>query len=494
MLKRLRLTLALIFFAFITLLFLDFTGVIHSYFGWMAKMQLFPALGSSLFVAIGLLVLTLLFGRIYCSVLCPLGVFQDIVSRLADGKKKNRFSFIKPNILSEILRYSILGLIIISALTGFSVLITMLEPYSIFGRMVSQLLNPLYLWGNNALAFFAEKIDSYAFYNVDVWLKSAVALLVALFSFFIITIFALKTGRGYCNTICPVGSILGFFSRFSLFKPVIDKNQCVECGICAKNCKSSCIDAKQKKIDYCRCVTCFNCLEICPKGGIKYTMFKKNNNDVLNKTDNSKRNFISAAVLLLIGFFTRKIYGYDYDGGLAPIEDKKMPTRMNPIIPPGAENLRHFRKLCSGCQLCISACPNNVLRPTSSLNGFMQPQLSFERGFCRPECVRCSQVCPTGAITPITIAEKSATQIGYAVWVSDVCIINTDNVNCDLCANKCPAAAITMIASDPNNARSQRFPMIDTHRCIGCGACETLCPARPYSAIYVEGIDTHRTV
>jgi formate hydrogenlyase subunit 6/NADH:ubiquinone oxidoreductase subunit I len=124
----------------------------------------------------------------------------------------------------------------------------------------------------------------------------------------------------------------------------------------------------------------------------------------------------------------------------------------------------------------------------------MQPAMSFERGYCRPECVKCSEVCPTGAIRRITTAEKSSIQVGIAKWSKDLCIFNTDKAACDLCARKCPTGAVTMIPKNAGEENSPKIPMIDTNRCIGCGACEQLCPSRPYSAIIVDGVDSHRTI
>lgn len=124
----------------------------------------------------------------------------------------------------------------------------------------------------------------------------------------------------------------------------------------------------------------------------------------------------------------------------------------------------------------------------------MQPFSSYERGYCRPECTKCSEVCPTGAIKPITVADKSSIQIGHAVWIKRNCVVKTDQVECGNCARHCPTGAITMVPSDPNNPDSLKFPAVDTERCIGCGACENLCPARPFSAIYVEGHERHRII
>jgi len=179
---------------------------------------------------------------------------------------------------------------------------------------------------------------------------------------------------------------------------------------------------------------------------------------------------------------------------LAPIEDKIAPTRETPIVPPGAGSLKNMKKHCTACQLCISACPNNVLRPSKKFATLMQPEMSFEKGYCRPECVECSSVCPTGAIKSVTTAQKSVIAVGSAVWIENNCIVLRDNEQCNACEVKCPTEAVTMRKLDPEQRDSLEVPVIDKEKCIGCGACEYVCPARPLSAIYVEGNVIHREI
>jgi len=505
MLRKIRIAAAVFFIVSLTLLFLDYTGTLHRYLGWSAKIQLLPAiLAGNIAVVVGLIAVTLLLGRAYCSVICPLGIFQDVVSRIAGIGNKNRFSYRPSKKPLVILRYGLLvAAIAVCIIIGIGAAV--IDPYGLYGKMVSPILGPLYKWGNNILAGFAERSGSYAFYHTDIWLTGAVALVVAILTFAVIGAFAFKSGRGYCNTLCPVGAFLSLFAvcfEDSQLSPRIDTGKCNSCGLCAKNCKAGCIDPVKKSVDKLRCVACFNCLALCPTRAMSLTAIR------LFDTDKSKqkpepaklandglarRGFISGAALLALGLFTRAI-GRSFDGGLTPLEDKKAPARTVPIIPPGADNKRSFRKSCTGCQLCVSVCPNSVLRPSNKLLDFLHPRLSYERGYCRPECVKCSEVCPSGAIRPITTAEKSATQIGIAVWNKDLCIINTDKVTCTLCLRKCPTGAITMIPQSAGDAASPKIPMVDANRCIGCGACENLCPARPYSAIAVNGVESHRTV
>lgn len=496
MLRKIRLLAALVFFILITFLFLDFTGTIHHWFGWMAKVQFLPAvLALNAGVVVFLIVLTLLFGRIYCSVICPLGVFQDIISWISGKRKRNRFSY-SPALFW--LRYGVLVVFVIALLAGVAAVYVLLEPYSAYGRIVSGLFAPVYQWGNNLLAYFAERADSYAFYSVDVWIKGTSALIVATVTFVVIIILAWRGGRTYCNTVCPVGTVLGFISRYSFLKPVINVEKCNGCGLCARNCKASCINPKAHEIDYSRCVACMDCLENCRQGAIKFGRLKvvpktAPAETVESGTDKTRRGFLSVVTVFAATSFL-KAQEKKVDGGLAAIEDKKVPKRATPITPAGSLSIRNFSQHCTACQLCISVCPNQVLRPSGSLSTLMQPEMSYERGYCRPECAKCSEVCPAGAIKPITAEDKSAIQIGHAVWVKENCVVNTDDVDCGNCARHCPVGAIRMVVKEPKGEHPRRIPVVNAERCIGCGACENLCPARPFSAIYVEGHEMHRTV
>ena len=490
--SKIRRILALVFFTFITLLFLDFTGTIHAWFGWMAKIQFLPALlALNVGVIIGLVVLTLLMGRIYCSVICPLGVFQDIISWFGGKAKKNRFRYSKP---LTWLRYGMLALFVVAFIAGIGSIVALLAPYSAYGRIVSNLISPIYLWGNNLLAYFAEQADSYAFYTTEIWLKGGATFVVAILTLVVLAYLSWKNGRTYCNTICPVGTVLGFLSRFSLLKPVIDTDKCNGCGLCARNCKAACIDSKNHAIDYSRCVVCLDCIDKCKQGAIKYVPRKKSTATCeTENVDNGRRAFMTASAIAATASVV-KAQEKKLDGGLATIVNKEKPLRETPIVPPGALSAKNFAQHCTACQLCVQVCPNQVLRPSTGLMNMMQPEVSYERGYCRPECTKCSEVCPAGAIRPIDRAEKSSIQVGHAVWVEKNCIVNTDNVSCGNCARHCPTGAIQMVPKDANDPKSLKIPVVNTERCIGCGACENLCPSRPFSAIYVEGHEVHKEI
>jgi len=550
MLRKIRITLAAICFVAVTLLFLDFTGTLHLWFGWLAKIQFLPAVLALNFVVIAiLLVLTLLFGRIYCSVICPLGIFQDCVSNLSSRRKgkKARFSYSKE---IKWLRYGVLVLFVIALVAGLNALVALLAPYSAYGRMVQSLLAPVWQWGNNLLAWIAERQDSYAFVTKDVWLKSLPTLIVAAVTFVVVVVLAWRNGRTYCNTICPVGTTLSFFSRFAMFRPVIDKSKCKSCHACERKCKAACIDVDNHKIDYSRCVDCFDCIDSCRLGALKYRfawgrgvgsgstgaktpqnapvgskMTSDESKNGQNRssaaptpvaepvvrqgsptaevTDKGRRAFLVGGAAVIGGSLLssipmraeeEEIKDKKRDGGFAEVLPKKAPNRKTPITPFGSESVEKFYKHCTACQLCVTVCPNNVLRPSSRLEHLMQPEMSFEKGYCRPECVKCSEVCPAGAILKITPEEKTEWKVGTAGVDYDLCVVNRDGVSCGNCAHHCPVGAIRMVRKNPDDEKSPRIPSVNEEKCIGCGACENLCPSRPISAITVNGYSVHHNV
>ena len=497
MLRKIRIALATVMMIGITWLFVDFTGTAHHWLSWMAKMQLLEAiLAVNVVVIVGLVLLTLVFGRIYCSVICPLGIMQDIFGWFGKKAKKNRYGYSKEK---KWLRYPLLVVFGIAYALGLAVLVQLLAPYAAFGRIATNLLQPVYQAGNNVLAAIAEHYDSYAFYQSEVWLRSGISLGIAAVTLIVLGILAWRNGRTYCNTICPVGTLLSLISRFSLLKVRFDADKCRNCSLCSKNCKAACIDFKTHTVDASRCVVCGDCIESCKFGALSYSRGarlsgkSRDTKEASDTRDEGRRQFLLSSALLATAAMAQQ-KDKIMDGGLAEIEDKVAPERQTPITPPGSISRGNLEKQCTGCQLCISECPNQVLRPSSDLLHLMQPVMSYERGYCRPECNRCSEVCPAGAIKPIKAEDKASLQIGHAVWIKKNCIPLTDGVECGNCERHCPVGAIEMVPSDPDDEESPYVPAVNEARCIGCGACENLCPARPYSAIYVEGHEVHKEV
>ena len=490
MLRKIRITLATIFLLGLTFLFLDFTGTAHTWLGWMAKTQALEAvLALNVVVIIALVVVTLVFGRIYCSVICPLGILQDIFGWIGKKAKKNRYSYSKE---LKWLRYIVMGLFIIAIIAGIGVFFQLLAPYSAFGRIMSSIFQPLYMLGNNVLAGIAERADSYTFYSVDVWIKSLPVLIIAVVTLIALIILAWRNGRTYCNTICPVGTVLSLLARHSLLKIRFDADKCKNCSLCTKNCKASCIDFKTHTIDHSRCVVCGDCIKSCKFGALKYTSPTSHASGTSPSapTDSSRRSFLLASALATTALAQKKLV----DGGLAPIKAKQAPGRVTPLTPPGSLSASNMEKHCTGCQLCVTKCPNNVLRPSTDLTSLMQPVMSYEKGYCRPECTLCSEVCPAGAIKLIDKAEKSSIQIGHAIVTIGECISAQGKDECGNCERHCPVGAIEMVPSDPDDDLSPYVPAVNEAACIGCGACEYVCPVRPFSAIHVEGHEVHRKI
>ena len=278
MLKKIRLILAIISFLIITFLFIDFAGILPKEFSFFAKIQFVPALLSLNFIVVAsILIITFLFGRIYCSIICPMGIIQDLIAWFSKKIwKKRKYKYYKTK---HILRFTILGIVVLTWLLGYTFVLGLLDPYSSFGRISTDIFQPIYIIGNNLLESLFKNFNIYVFYKEPLFISSMFSFLTALTTFLIIIILSAFWGRTYCNTICPVGTILGYFSKLSLFKIKINDEKCNKCGLCATKCKSFCINSKEGKIDYSRCVDCFNCINTCKKDALRFTFraFKKKN-------------------------------------------------------------------------------------------------------------------------------------------------------------------------------------------------------------------------
>ena len=174
------------------------------------------------------------------------------------------------------------------------------------------------------------------------------------------------------------------------------------------------------------------------------------------------------------------------DKGIAAVTKKRNPKSRNPLVPAGAGTWEHYKKACDVCQKCVEICPQKVLKPSLAYADFMLPELDFRSSYCHVDCVKCNEVCPTGALEKITPEEKAGIQIGYAVWLRENCLV-IDDKQCSSCEKACPNGSIEMIASG-----RFKIPLINTGTCLGCGACQAACPSSPLKAIYVEAHLSHR--
>lgn len=483
--KRIRLIFAIIAGIYLTFYFLDFAGLTS---GWpnLTRIQVIPALLSgSIIVLIALLLLTLLFGRIYCSVICPLGIFQDVIAWIA--KKTNRKKRYHHSQEKRLLRYSMLAITVIGSLAGITILLSLLDPYSAFGRMIVNVFRPVYLGINNLLALIFNGFGNYTFYHTDVYILSGMAFIVGLITFLGIGFLAWRHGRTWCNTVCPVGTLLGFLSRYAIWKIRIDPSACISCGLCERKCKAGCIDSKNKQIDYSRCVACYNCLPTCHQQGIRYSpAWKMSRSQKTQKPDSSKRQFIATLTTLSLILPDKIMAQAKASAGNNHPWQKK-----HPLSPPGSLSTEHLLKHCTACHLCVTKCPSHVLKPAFmdyGWGGMMQPKMDFEHGFCNFDCTVCADVCPNGALLPLTKEEKHKLQPGKVVFVLQNCIVNTDGTSCGACSEHCPTQAVSMVPYK----NGLTIPSVNPAICVGCGGCEYVCPVRPFKAIYIEGNPVHQ--
>lgn len=485
MLRKIRIALSSVIFLLLTIYILDFSGNLPSSLHVLAQIQLIPALiGLHAGVLIFLVLLTLVFGRIYCSAICPLGYLQDIVNRISlKFQKKKRFKYKKS---LTWLRWGVVAITLISFLFGLTFMVGLLDPYSAFTRITTHIFRPVYLAGNNLLEWIFSSFGNHTFYKMSVYLLSVSSLVVALLTLVTVGIMSAINGRDYCNTICPVGTTLGYMSKFSLLKVRIDEDKCNSCGTCGRKCKASCIDTKNHKIDYSRCVDCFDCIDVCSQSAMSFRLpVSAKNKEV--KVDESKRNFLLA--LGVTSMAAGKVFA---DSKLLPISSNKA-ERKTPISPPGSMGHENLLNKCTSCHLCISKCPSHIIKPAFTeygLGGIMQPVLSFEHGFCNYDCTLCTEICPTGALSPIKKEDKNLLQTGKVQFIKENCIVFTDETSCGACSEHCPTQAVRMV----DYKGDLTIPSTDTSICVGCGGCEYICPAKPHKAIYVEGLDKHNKI
>ncbi len=490
MLRKLRTAAAIVLLVFITFYFVDFAGLLPEGFSVLARIQFVPAIFfHSAVILAALIALTLLLGRLYCSVICPMGIFQDVVTRIGGffRKKKKRYKF---SPAKNMLRYSMLGIMLIALISGFSLIVSLLDPYAAYGRIAANLFSPVYLAGNNLLEAIFTSFGNYTFYRMDIYVRSIFAVSVAILTLFGIGYLAWKHGRAYCNTVCPVGTFLGLISRFSWLKVRIDTSKCTGCGICATRCKSSCIDPKNHRIDHSRCVDCFDCLDACRQNALSFSVPKTKKAAVeAPKTDAARRKFIATSLAATLTVPVLMAQG-NRERRRARLRDENAHTRQVAISPPGSLGHAHLERHCTACHLCVSKCPSHVLKPAFmeyGLAGMMQPMMYFEKGFCNFDCTVCSDVCPNGAILPLTVEQKHLAQVGRVVFVEDFCIVHTDGTSCGACSEHCPTQAVSMVPY----REGLTIPHTDPDTCVGCGGCEYVCPAVPHKAIYVEGEEIH---
>ena len=503
-LKPLRVVVAVAFLVLTSFLFLDFREVgARSVADGLLYLQFAPSLlgfleaatlGSAGFLAV--IVLTLAFGRVYCSTICPFGALQDAISRLAGGRRR-RYATVKAH---NGFRYAALGLAVLLFIAGSGLLLNLLEPFSNFGRILSNLVRPLVLAANNAAAPVFEQAGSHALFRVQWPAVAPVSIGVALGMLFLVGWLSATRGRLYCNTLCPVGTLLGLVSRFSVLRIRFDAEACRACGRCERVCKAQCIDFKEQSVDVTRCVGCYNCLAACPDDALRLSPAPRGASKAAPQEAEAekgagRRKFLIALATGSIGLAASDAYPAPPLEIIASRPTTIPEKRTSPVSPPGSRSVAQFSSRCTACHLCVSACPSRVLSPSLfdyGLSGMMQPRMDFRSAHCNFDCTVCSEVCPSGAILPLGREAKHRTQVGVAQFVKENCVVYTDNTNCGACSEHCPTKAVHMVPYQGAPRRKLVIPEVNKAICVGCGACEHACPTRPYKAIYVDGNPVHK--
>ncbi len=514
-LRKIRILVSLVFFVAILFVFLGIALPLIAPLGdGLLQLQLFPSVLRMLALSFGtaatgfvlVILLTLLFGRVYCSSICPMGTLQDMITALSRQfrkRKTQRFRYTSNR--KNLLRYSILAATVLLWAGGSLFLLNLLDPYANFGKFSVSLFHPATIWINNTLAFTLERFDVFAVAPMSMHALPLDVVAVSVGLFAVVGTMAAWRGRLFCNTICPAGSALGLLAGHSVYRIGFHEQACTHCGKCERVCKAECLDSRAKKVDQSRCINCFNCFASCPNQGLYYELRKKSGpvRQPAN-SDKGKRQFLLTLAgglasipmglkfaaarqghAVLAGRQQRRHLHHRGGAGSIPIDSQL------PVTPPGSLSHSHFTSHCIACYLCVSTCPTKVIVPsffTFGLEGFMQPRLDFHRSFCNYDCVRCTEVCPTGAITHQTPGQKRLIQTGVVRFQVESCIVVADRTDCGACSEHCPTKAVQMVPY-----RDGLFiPRLTPSLCVGCGACEFACPTEPYKAIYVNGRTVHQ--
>ncbi len=490
-LRRLRLWIAAILFAGACAAFLlpenAGGGILLTVIG---TVQFFPALIRQLALPavisvafVGLVLLALVGGRVYCSTICPLGVYQDLVIWLRRRlERRVRYRYRRP---MHAWLYGILAVGSVAGISGSLLVLNALEPFANFGRMMTDVAAPALSAVSNAAAFLLSRMGMYAIVHVPLENIELIAVSGAIAFLTFITILSYRSGRMFCNLLCPTGAVLSLLSRISVYRLQIVESSCKGCGICERACKANCIDTDAMRIDWSACIGCYDCAAVCPTDGVVFAN-RYGRSAVSDAALEQGRRQVLGAIAgsaLLGGIRTVPA---EKDSTLAP---DYVTSRRTAISPPGSGSRNRFSDLCIACHACVSACPAKVITPALheyGWSGVFQARMNYDAGYCTFDCVACGSACPTGAIQPIAVAEKHLVQIGTATFVKADCVVETKKTDCGACSEHCPTKAVRMVPFG-----KLFVPEVKSEYCVGCGACEHACPTRPRKAIYVVAKEQH---
>lgn len=448
--RKIRMIVATIAFSTMCLSFL----FPNDYLPALFQLQFAPALSRAVFsfsvaaalVIVALCTITIIFGRVYCAVFCPLGIAQDVID--ACVPRKLPVSLANPRAL----RYLIAVVTFALLFGGYAIGFRLLEPYSFFGAMLGG-SHELIMGGGAGASTNANDL------RVATWLLPIAALMMMV----------IWKRRLFCVSLCPIGTVLGIMAKSAVYR-INFEGACVGCGRCAYECPVDCMDVKSRHIDNERCVRCMNCISACPKEALSFSRNRHEKASVQGtESDSARRNFLIRSTVAAFGVV---VAGCGTRYFLSP-QVSAVEANTPPILPPGAMDMVQFSKCCTHCLLCVAACPTKIIRPATLRYGHVYVDL--RKGQCQYDCVSCSRVCPTGAIQPLTLRQKQRLRIGVGSYHPRNCRVLHQEVECGLCAKACPTGAISLRFTVTGLA----IPQLDDDKCIGCGACQAACPVTP---------------
>lgn len=440
------------------------------------------SLYSGLIWSLLIIIPTLLFGRFFCNWICPFGILNHFVSWIG-----NKFRSLKEKI--ELNRYRKYYSLKYYIMAGMLVA-------AIFTTLQIGLLDPI------ALIFRSFTVSIWPSINLPtelVYVRQHLHQYGWFIGFLFIGFLALNLiiPRFFCRTLCPLGALLGVFSRFSLWRIDRDLDKCIDCGQCASVCEGAC--APDKEIRKTECTLCMKCLDVCPTNALSFSFMPDITREVTNP-DVSRRRLIYAGIVGLLFYPFARLSG-------------RVTKNYSPdaVRPPGSLAEPEFLERCIKCDQCVKVCPTNVLQPAifeTGLEGFWTPVMDHKVGYCELNCTLCGQVCPTGAIQKISIeeklgigkfADKGPVKMGTAFYDRGRCLPWAMNKSCRVCEEVCPVSPKAIYSEEVEVTQRDgtkitlRRPYVDPERCIGCGVCEHECPVSDLKAIRVTAVGETRS-
>lgn len=461
---------------------------------WLSSLLSGHRLIQGFWWALGLLLLTLFLGRIFCGFICPLGTIHHVAGWIRPALRGGRMIRANQKTPGHRIKYFLLIILLVGAVMGLN-LAGLIDPISLLFRSLALAILPAIGVGFKELFDLMAASDikalNYLSYGGEALISPVfgygypaykTAWFIGLI-FLVILLLNRIRPRFWCRILCPLGALLGIFSRFSILRLEKDQAACTDCKLCSRTCQGAASPMPGQTWENAECMLCFNCFDACPEDALS---FRFRWSPKLNRRPDMGRRAVLGG---LVGGISLPLLS-KLDGRTHHVSDPRL------IRPPGALPEEDFLRLCQRCGLCMKACPTNAINPTlaeAGMAGFWTPHLIMTQGYCEYTCTLCGSICPTGAVRKISAREKieRPISIGSAYVDRGRCLPWSGNGPCIVCQELCPTSpkAIYLrkeVVLSPNHAPVLGdVPYVDLKRCVGCGICENKCPVRGRPAITV---------